>query len=68
MRSSTALNLPVDLIIQLLPIELRAVDREQLEWARHAFRTYGRGRHRAGLNYGGCFSYALAKSTGEALL
>ena len=58
----------LDLVIQRLPIQLRAVDREQVEWARHAFRTYGRGRHRAGLNFGDCFSYALAKSTGEALL
>lgn len=58
----------LDLIIQRLPIELRAVDRDQLEWARHAFRMYGRGRHRAKLNYGDCFSYALAKATGEPLL
>jgi ribonuclease VapC len=58
----------LDLIIQRLPIELRAVDRDQLEWARHAFRIYGAGRHRAKLNYGDCFSYALAKATGEPLL
>jgi ribonuclease VapC len=58
----------LDLIIQRLPIELRGVDQDQLEWARHAFRTYGRGRHRAKLNYGDCFSYALAKATGEPLL
>jgi ribonuclease VapC len=29
---------------------------------------YGRGRHRAGLNYGDCFSYALAKVSGQPLL
>jgi ribonuclease VapC len=33
-----------------------------------AFRRFGRGRHRAGLNIGGCFSYALAAATGHALL
>jgi ribonuclease VapC len=33
-----------------------------------AFRQYGRGRHPAGLNFGNCFSYALARSTGEPLL
>jgi ribonuclease VapC len=29
---------------------------------------YGKGRHRAGLNYGDCFSYALAKVSGQPLL
>jgi ribonuclease VapC len=33
-----------------------------------AFRRFGRGRHRAALNFGDCFSYALAKATGEPLL
>ena len=58
----------LDLLIRRLPIEIRAVDRDQLEWARFAFRTYGRGRHAAALNFGDCFAYALAKVTGEPLL
>ena len=29
---------------------------------------YGKGRHRAGLNYGDCFSYALGKVSGQPLL
>ena len=29
---------------------------------------FGKGRHRAGLNFGDCFAYALAKITGEPLL
>jgi len=33
----------LDLIIERLPIAVRAVDRDQLEWARYAFRRYGRG-------------------------
>jgi ribonuclease VapC len=41
---------------------------DQAAIARHAYRTYGKGRHPAGLNYGDCFSYALAKTSGEALL
>jgi ribonuclease VapC len=41
---------------------------EQAELARSAWRRYGKGRHAAGLNYGDCFSYALAKATGESLL
>jgi ribonuclease VapC len=36
--------------------------------ARQAFIDFGKGRHRAGLNYGDCFSYALAKATREPLL
>jgi ribonuclease VapC len=58
----------LDLIVQRLPIEVRPVDWDQLEWARFAFHTYGRGRHRAKLNFGDCFSYALSKVTGEPLL
>jgi ribonuclease VapC len=58
----------LDLLIHRIPIEVRAVDSDQLEWARFAFRTYGRGRHPAGLNFGDCFSYALAKATAEPLL
>jgi ribonuclease VapC len=41
---------------------------EQSEVARQAFRQYGKGRHKAGLNFGDCFSYALAKVSGEPLL
>jgi ribonuclease VapC len=36
--------------------------------ARQAYRTYGKDRHAVGLNYGDCFFYALAKTSGEALL
>jgi ribonuclease VapC len=36
--------------------------------ARAAYRDFGKGRHKAGLNFGDCFSYALAKETDEPLL
>ncbi|MDX2154455.1 MAG: type II toxin-antitoxin system VapC family toxin [Bryobacteraceae bacterium] len=36
--------------------------------ARDAYLDYGRGRHKANLNFGDCFAYALAKATGEPLL
>jgi ribonuclease VapC len=49
-------------------IEIVPVSVEQAEVARHAFRQYGKGRHKAGLNFGDCFSYALAKVSGETLL
>jgi ribonuclease VapC len=43
-------------------------DAVQARWARHAFLTYGKGRHPARLNFGDCISYALAKSMGIPLL
>jgi len=41
---------------------------DDLSGVRSAYRRYGKGRHPAGLNFGDCFSYALAISTGEPLL
>lgn len=41
---------------------------EQGDLARQAFLDFGKGRHKAGLNFGDCFAYALARATGEALL
>ncbi len=49
-------------------MELAAVDSEQGQIARGAFSRFGKGRHRAALNYGDCFSYALAMVLGEPLL
>jgi ribonuclease VapC len=39
-----------------------------VEVAVDAFRRFGRGRHRAQLNVGDCFAYALATATGHTLL
>lgn len=58
----------LDLFLHRADIEVSPVDLDQAEIARRAFRTYGRGRHPAGLNFGDCFAYALAKTTGEPLL
>jgi ribonuclease VapC len=42
---------------------------DQARIARDAYRDFGKGSgHKAGLNFGDCFAYALAKATGEALL
>ncbi len=43
-------------------------DHEQAEVARTAYATYGKGRHPAALNFGDCFSYALAKHLNQPLL
>ncbi len=49
-------------------IAVTPVTLEHARLALAAFRQYGKGRHPARLNFGDCFSYALAKSTGEPLL
>ncbi|HEY7250747.1 MAG TPA: type II toxin-antitoxin system VapC family toxin [Methylomirabilota bacterium] len=41
---------------------------EQAHIARQAYTDFGKGRHPAGLNFGDCFAYALAKATAEPLL
>jgi ribonuclease VapC len=58
----------LDLLLYKTGVEVAPVSAEQAEIARGAFRRFGKGRHPAGLNFGDCFSYALAKSTGEPLL
>ena len=58
----------LDQLILDARVEVVPFDGSQLAWARYAFRTYGKGRHPAGLNFGDCFSYALSKVTGEPLL
>ena len=50
----------------VIAIEPVTIDHGEL--ARQAFLDFGKGRHKAGLNFGDCFSYALAKATGEPLL
>ena len=54
--------------IARLRIEIVAVTAEQAYAAAEARRVYGKGRHRADLNYGDSFTYALAKSLDEPLL
>jgi ribonuclease VapC len=58
----------LDLLLYRAGIEVVAVDQDQAETARIAWRQFGKGRHPAGLNYGGCFTYALAKIRGLPLL
>jgi ribonuclease VapC len=57
-----------DLFLYRAGIQVAPVDAEQAEIARRALAQYGRGRHPASLNFGGCFAYALAKARGEPLL
>ncbi len=58
----------LDAFMRRAAIGIESVTEEQAHMARQAFLDFGKGRHRAGLNYGDCFSYALAKATREPLL
>ena len=58
----------LDVLLHALDVEIVAVDAEQAEVARAAWRRFGKGRHCATLNFGDCFSYALAQVSGEPLL
>lgn len=58
----------LDAFFRRASITVEPVTEEQAHIARQAFTDFGKGRHAAGLNYGDCFSYALAKITGEPLL
>jgi ribonuclease VapC len=49
-------------------ISVEPVTPRQAELARSAYRDFGKGRHKAGLNFGDCFAYALAKEMDEPLL
>ena len=58
----------LDLLIHRISAKVVDVTSDQIDLARDAWRRFGKGRHRAGLNYGDCFSYALARHAGEPLL
>ena len=58
----------LDEVLSELSLDVRAVDASQGKLARDAFAKYGKGRHPAGLNFGDCFTYALAKARDDVLL
>jgi ribonuclease VapC len=61
-------KLSLDRFLRRARIEIKAVDLEQAEVARHAYHKFGKGKHPAALNLGDCFSYALARTAKEPLL
>lgn len=67
-RRGEAAGREFDLFLNQAKFEIVPVDAEQVEIARVAWRKYGKGRHRAALNFGDCFAYALAKALDEPLL
>lgn len=67
-RNNPALGRRLDDFIREARLVLEPVTIEQARRAREAYRDFGKRRHRAGLNFGDCFAYALAKDKGEPLL
>lgn len=58
----------LDLLVAKAGFSIETVTAEHADIAREAWRRFGKGRHPAGLNFGDCFSYALARTSGEPLL
>ena len=58
----------LDALLETLGIDIVPVTVQHARLARTAYHTYGKGRHPAGLNFGDCFAYALAKATDLPLL
>lgn len=66
---SIAAQRDFDELMTLADVAVEPVTAEHARIARDAYRRYGRGSgHPARLNYGDCFAYALAVSSGESLL
>jgi len=58
----------LDTFLEEFEIQLEPVSTGQVHFARHAFRSYGKGLHEADLNFGDCFTSALARATRERVL
>jgi ribonuclease VapC len=58
----------LDQLLAAAGVRCVAVDLAQVHAARDTFSRFGKGRGAAGLNYGDCFSYALANVAGRPLL
>jgi ribonuclease VapC len=58
----------LDELLATAGVRCVAVDLAQVHAARDAFARFGKGRDAAGLNYGDCFAYALAKVAQAPLL
>ena len=67
-RNGPTIESEVDTLFTRCSAEIVPLTVEQVTLARQAFLNFGKGRHRARLNFGDCFSYALAKHLNEPLL
>ncbi|HWA88394.1 MAG TPA: type II toxin-antitoxin system VapC family toxin [Rhizomicrobium sp.] len=67
-RAGADAEMKIELLFARIGAEIVPVDAVQATFARGAFRTFGKGRHPAKLNFGDCFSYTLSKVLNEPLL
>lgn len=68
-RGNPVLSRSLDTLLDDLGVSIEPVDHEQALVARQAYRDFGKGRQNpAQLNFGDCFSYALASTSGQPLL
>jgi len=58
----------LDELLARARIEIEPVLFADARLARDAFRTFGKGRHKAGLNFGDCFTYALSRRLRRPIL
>ncbi len=57
-----------DALLMAIEAEVVTADADTAQIARAAYRQFGKKNHPARLNFGDCFTYALAKQSGEPLL
>jgi ribonuclease VapC len=67
-QAGPAAGRQLDMLLDRADIIVIPVTEQHVRIARQAYLEYGKGNHRAGLNFGDCFAYALAKAIGEPLL
>jgi len=68
-RDNPVLSRSLDTLLDDLAVTIEPVTADQAWVARQAYRDFGKGRqHPAQLNFGDCFSYALASTAGQPLL
>jgi ribonuclease VapC len=67
-RQGPAATLDLQQLLDDVSARIEPVDQATARLAIDAWRQYGKGRHKAALNLGDCFSYALAKRLGAPLL
>lgn len=58
----------LDLWLARIGADIVPIDADLVDLATQAWLAYGKGRHPVGLNFADCFSYALAKRSGQPLL
>jgi ribonuclease VapC len=67
-RAGAAVWTEVEALLAGVGVEVAPFTAGQAALAREGWRRFGKGRHPAGLNFGDCFAYALARERGEPLL